>query len=423
VANEKLLKLIQQGRSHFIKWRAKHPKVILDLMDAELPEVDLRSANLRRADLIGINLTDANLTAAILPGADLTRSKLSGINLQRADLSKALLAFADLSGADLTGANLRGADLSKSVLTGAKLTDARLEDAKLADADLRNADLTGATLLRADLSNAMLGSATFRHANLTETNLTSARLDATDLTDANLNRANVKAAQFHETRLGWTSLGGIDLSGALSLDTVVHAAPSSLGVDSLLRSRDKVAGEFLRGCGVPDDWAVTLTLPTRNPVCFLSFSEQDRPVAELLQKKLIAEGVRCWLHAKPAEEGSGVPNLFERRGDLWDKLLLCASTNSLQSWWIDDEIEAAFQREETLTAQRGKPTEVIVPLIIDGYIQGGNWDGVKNKRVYDRLNIDFSRCRRDKDRFAAEIEKVVQLVQGDGDSATKKKGK
>lgn len=422
MANEKLLKLLEQGRGPFVKWRAKHPKVILDLVDAQLPEIDLRGANLRRADLIGTTLTNANLAGAFLPGADLTRSKLNGINLQRADLSQALLGFADLSGADLTGANLRGADLSKTVLSGANLTDARLDDAKLVDADLSRANLENATLKRADMSNAKLSSARLPHANLTEANLTSARFDETDLTDANLNRTTLKAAQFHEARCGWTSLGGIDLSGALGLETVIHSAPSSLGVDSLLRSRGKVADEFLSGCGVPQDWAATLASPTRNPVCFLSFSEQDRPIAELLQKTLAAEGVRCWLHAKPMEEQTGVPNLFDRRGDLWDKLLLCASTNSLRSWWVEDEMRAALDREEALTAKRGKPTTILVPIIVDGYIQGGNWDGVKNKRIYDRLNIDFSRCRRDKDRFAAEIDKIVEAVQGDGDSS-KKKGK
>ncbi|MCH7990252.1 MAG: pentapeptide repeat-containing protein, partial [Planctomycetes bacterium] len=102
VANEKLLKLVRQGRGAFVKWRAKHAKVILDLMDADLSGIDLRGANLRRADLIGIDLTDANLANAALTGADLTRSKLGQIKLQRADLSNALLAFADLSGADLT---------------------------------------------------------------------------------------------------------------------------------------------------------------------------------------------------------------------------------------------------------------------------------------------------------------------------------
>jgi uncharacterized protein YjbI with pentapeptide repeats len=425
VANEKLLKLVGQGRGAFVKWRAKHPKVILDLMDADLAGIDLRGANLRRADLIGVNLIGANLATAALIGADLTRSKLCQIKLQRADLSNALLAFADLSGADLTGANLSGADLSKTTLTGAILTEAKLDGARLSDANLQQAKLSGASLKNADLSNAQLNGVDLSSADLTESNLNAARLDETDLTDANLNRANVKSAQFHECRMGWTSLGGIDFSGAFGLDSIIHLAPNSLGIDSLLQSQGKLPEPFLRGCGVPADWANTVVNPAQRPVNFLVFSEQDRPIAEVLQKSLAEVGVRCWLHSKPMEKQEGVPSLFERRADLWDKFLLCASSNSLRSWWVDDEIGAALEREDALTEQRGKPTEVLVPVIIDGFIQGGNWEGVHNKRVYDRLSIDFSRCRRDKARFAAEIEKIVQAVQGEDDQAKgkKKKGK
>lgn len=421
MVNEKLLKLVGQGRGAFVKWRAKHPKVILDLMDADLAGIDLRGANLRRADLIGVNLTGANLATAALNGADLTRSKLGQIKLQRADLSNALLAFADLSGADLTGANLKGADLSKTQLVGAILTDAKLDGARLSDSDLQQAKLNGASLKQVDLSNAKLNGATLAGADLTEANLNSARLDNTDLIDANLNRTSVKSAQFHECRFGWTSLGGIDLSGALGLDSIIHLAPSSLGIDSLLKSHGTLSDVFLRGCGVPAEWTGASVDPAKCKVSFLVFSEQDRPIAELLQKSLADVGVRCWLHSKPMEKQDGVPNLFDRRAGLWDKLLLCASSNSLRSWWIDDEIGAALEREDALTEQRGQPTEVLVPVIVDGFIQGGNWEGVHNKRVYDRLSIDFSRCRRDKARFAAEIEKIVQAVQGDDDQTKGKK--
>jgi hypothetical protein len=41
---------------------------------------------------------------------------------------------------------------------------------------------------------------------------------------------------------------------------------------------------------------------------------------------------------------------------LWDKFLLCASKNSLTSWWVEDEIKTTFEKERTLRKERGKPS-------------------------------------------------------------------
>jgi hypothetical protein len=66
-------------------------------------------ADLRSADLRGANLTDANLRSADLRGANLTDANLRGANLTGANLRGANLYGANLRGADLYGANLYGA--------------------------------------------------------------------------------------------------------------------------------------------------------------------------------------------------------------------------------------------------------------------------------------------------------------------------
>ena len=130
-----------------------------------------KKADLREANLIGVNLR----------GADLREANLIGVNLRGAYLSKANLSEADLSGADLKRADLSGADLRGAALRGVNLRYADLIHVDLRYVNLIGADLTGAKLLEANLSKADLTGAILRDAYLNYTNLTQTILFNTDL--------------------------------------------------------------------------------------------------------------------------------------------------------------------------------------------------------------------------------------------------
>ena len=104
--------------------------------------VDLSGANLRDADLFGLNLGEVGLDGAFLERA----------NLREANLPDADLGGTRLYGADLTGANLSGASLWNAQLQSRP--DLRLEAAKLSGANLSGANLSGADLSGVDLSEA-----------------------------------------------------------------------------------------------------------------------------------------------------------------------------------------------------------------------------------------------------------------------------
>jgi uncharacterized protein YjbI with pentapeptide repeats len=106
------------------------------LLDGEVPQVNLA----------GADLVDAKLNFALLEGADLGLVNLRGANLANADLLKAKLGFADLRGANLAGTNFAFAFLGNANLAGADLRDALLAGAELGEANLRDADLAGADL-------------------------------------------------------------------------------------------------------------------------------------------------------------------------------------------------------------------------------------------------------------------------------------
>jgi uncharacterized protein YjbI with pentapeptide repeats len=160
-----------------------------DLLAKSKPIIDLKSADLSRANLSGTYLREARLSEV----------NLNGANLEKADLNKASLPLAELSGANmrearLSEANMREADLSGARLSGADLVGVELYGARLSGADLSGARLRYASLIRADLREADLSKADLREANLERADLSGARLSGANLEKADLNEANLKGA-------------------------------------------------------------------------------------------------------------------------------------------------------------------------------------------------------------------------------------
>lgn len=111
-------------------------------------ERDFTGANLRFAYMTpmcclrGINLSSANLSGAVMMGVVLIDVNSSNANLQGASLLNSCLINVNLSGADLRSADLRGAKWIDVNLTGADLTRANLDSACLAGVNLSRANLS-----------------------------------------------------------------------------------------------------------------------------------------------------------------------------------------------------------------------------------------------------------------------------------------
>lgn len=141
----------------------------VDLSESDLSGVDFREAILAEADLSMATCAGANFTEAVLAGADLSGSSLPKAVLIQADLTEAVLSSADLRGADLSrarasGAILVDADLSEAVAQGADFSGADLSDAVLRRTGLREADLSSTRLHGTDLSEADLTEASIEGA-------------------------------------------------------------------------------------------------------------------------------------------------------------------------------------------------------------------------------------------------------------------
>lgn len=272
----------------------------IDLTDSDLRLADLSSANLQSAHLWRSNMAQAVLRETVLAGASLGRTNLTGCSLDGANLRGADLSFADLSYASLEGAILTGADLS---------------NANLAWADLRGADLRDARIAAASLELATLADA--------------------DLRGASLLKAKLDGAQFSGAVLDMTLFGDCDLSRVIGLESVHHAGPSIIGVDTLARSGGRVPPTFLGEAGVSEPLISSQDQVRKSPAAhsrvLVVSSVGDGDLAERVLKDLKAEGVASWALAADDEQALRNDPEFLQRTYYYDQLVLVCSTQSLES--------------------------------------------------------------------------------------------
>jgi hypothetical protein len=106
----------------------------------------------------------------------------------------------------------------------------------------------------------------------------------------------------------------------------------------------------LRGCGVSDDFITYAKSLTASPIefysCFLSYSNKDGAFAAELHTKLQTQHVRCWKDSEDLKIGDRFQEEIEKAIRVYDKLLLVLSEDSINSSWVEREVQAAFEKEQ-----------------------------------------------------------------------------
>ena len=230
-----------------------------------------------------------------------------------------------------------------------------LEGANLFDANLRGANLRGANLLAADFLMADLGGVDFAGADLTAANLSSADLRGADLRGAilhvtDLRGADLENSDFTDAEVGWTGFGDNDLSTVKGLETVRHLGPSSIGIDTIYKSKGNIPEAFLRGAGVPEDSITYMKSLVGKAIdfysCFISYSNKDDDFAQRLHADLQQQGVRCWFAPEDLKIGDKFRMRIDESIRIYDKLMVVLSENSIRSPWVEEEVEAALEKEQ-----------------------------------------------------------------------------
>ena len=153
---------------------------------------------------------------------------------------------------------------------------------------------------------------------------------------------------------------------------------------------------------------------------FISYSHADKSFAKLLNSRLRSRGVQCWLDEHKLLPGDDIYEEVDSGIRLWDKVLLICSKHSLTSWWVDNEIDTAFEKERKLSRERrenlhGKKILTLIPLDIDGYMFRGKWKSGKARQIKSRLAADFSTWEKDESMFELEFEKLLLALRVDSE--------
>src|SRR5215468_1990524 len=276
-------------------------------------------------------------------------------------------------------------------LSGANLYSMSLVYAQLSNTDLTNADLHGKDLTDADLSGADLRDATLVSAEPIRTLLTNADLRGTVLQGAHFRQSGLHRANLGGAILSDTTFSNVDLSATFGLATVKHHGPSTIGLDTIYLSKGKIPEVFLRGCGLPDDFIKYSRSLIKNPAayysCFISHSSRDKDFADRLYIDLQARGIRCWYAPQHLRIGDKFRTRIEESIRRYDKLLLIFSENSIQSAWVEEEVETALERE-----RHRKRSFVLFPIRLDNAIMETEEAWVVNLRRTRHFG-DFSQWR------------------------------
>lgn len=280
-------------------------------------------------------------------------------------------------------------------------------------------DLAGANLSGADLCYADLGAADLRGADLAAANLSGAILYY-----ATLGGADVREMDFSGGFSGYTLFVDIDLSLVKGLSSVVHKSPSSIGIDTIVKSRGEIPEQFLRGCGLSDiDLAfaelhrcelsneeisnityriyhLRATQAVQINPLFISYNHNDGPFVDFVEKHLDEKGLRFWRDVHHATAGR-LEKQIDRAMRLNPTVLLVLSEHSVESDWVEHEAATARELEKELKR------DVLCPVALDDSWRTCSWPKVLRRQIMDYNILDFSKWQ-DDDFFARQFNKLIE---------------
>src|SRR5260370_14979494 len=192
---------------------------------------------------------------------------------------------------------------------------------------------------------------------------------------------------------------------------VREGGASSGGGDTIYKSGGETPEALLRGAGVPETFIANIKalMAALSPIqfysCFISYSTKDQDFADRLHGDLQAKGVRCWFAPEDLKIGDKFRSRIDESIRVFDKLLLVLSENSIASPWVEDEVEAALERE------RWENRLVLFPIRLDDAIM--QTDVAWAAHLRHKRHIGDFRAWRDYDSPQEAFKRLLRALKSD----------
>lgn len=277
----------------------------------------------------------------------------------------------------------------------------------LSGANLKNAKLIGANFVSVNFTRANLSGADLESANLNRAELVATDLIKTCLYSANLGEANLRGSNFLDAKVANTLFVNVDLSEVIGLDNILHRRPSTIGLDTIAKSKGSIPKVFLQGCGLSDadiEYA-KLTNPDLSneeinkilyriydlrasqaiqiSPLFVSYNHTDGKFVDKIETQLNKRGIRFWRDIHDMKAGR-MEKQIDRAIRQNPTVLLILSEHSLNSDWVEHEVRTARQLEKDMER------DVLCPVALDDSWKSSHWP----KRIMEQITeyniLDFS---------------------------------
>jgi hypothetical protein len=151
--------------------------------------------------------------------------------------------------------------------------------------------------------------------------------------------------------------------------------------------------------------------------CLISYSHNDKKFCKRLYKKMREYKIPCWMDDHQLLPGDDIIEQIEKGIREYDKVLVICSEHSLNSGWVEIEIEKAIQKEERLRKDKQEKVFIIIPLNLDGYLF--KWANGKASILRARLAADFIGWEKNWRKFNAQVERIATALRADQEAREK----